>query len=369
MAAEEAHDPIPVFRSKRRKTEHKRTRLDDHDGNATNTSARSPVAATEINAPSTLPVFPALDSPATDADESVPNLKEIIRMRKRPQQRMKNVGNKVAATSSQDAVVLSAAPHSDQYAGRFVAQTGQIVDKDDTQMMAYIEARMAEQNFQKYGWPIPKHIQGRTSPYTTTPERPNAATTPTTMSPSSKPQTGEATMGKNTEHEGRLAAGMGKLEEVDLGPSAAQKNLQRTEEAWRRLHGENIARAEEEVLAQERKGKGKKFRRHERRRNSEDLRRDAMVEAVLREAKLGIYEEEEAPTPPAADDQAADDVLMEQFRREYLESMESRNQRKPAIPPGPKGALEQPKGPKLGGSRSARAAMRLREEQAAKNKR
>jgi hypothetical protein len=60
-----------------------------------------------------------------------------------------------------------------------------------------------------------------------------------------------------------------------------------------------------------------------------------------------------------------DEDMLEQFRTEYFESMESRQQRAPAAPPGGK---EGPKGPKLGGSRSARAAMRLQEEQAAKNK-
>lgn len=82
------------------------------------------------------------------------------------------------------------------------------------------------------------------------------------------------------------------------------------------------------------------------------------------------YFDEDKPAPkPLNADQDADDALAEQFRREFLDSIDSRNQRKPAPPPGPKGAKDQPKGPKLGGSRSARAAMRLQEEQAAKNKR
>jgi hypothetical protein len=61
--------------------------------------------------------------------------------------------------------------------------------------------------------------------------------------------------------------------------------------------------------------------------------------------------------------------MVEKFRQEFLDSIESRQQRKVAPPPGAKGVKEPPKGPKLGGSRSARAAMRLQEEQAAKNKR
>jgi hypothetical protein len=81
------------------------------------------------------------------------------------------------------------------------------------------------------------------------------------------------------------------------------------------------------------------------------------------------FEEDKAQNPAATGDADNDDAMVEKFRQEFLESMESRQQRKPAPPPGPKGVKEPPKGPKLGGSRSARAAMRLQEEQAAKNKR
>ena len=81
-----------------------------------------------------------------------------------------------------------------------------------------------------------------------------------------------------------------------------------------------------------------------------------------------IYDEPEAD--PRDDDQAADDRIAEAFRREFMDAISSRRQRqgpatsaKPA--PGAKG-VEVPKGPKLGGSRSARAAMREQQEKAAK---
>lgn len=64
-----------------------------------------------------------------------------------------------------------------------------------------------------------------------------------------------------------------------------------------------------------------------------------------------------------SDDQAADDKIAEQFRREFLDAIQSRrrvarakNTTKPAT------KTEAPKGPKLGGSRSARAAMREMQE-------
>ena len=83
---------------------------------------------------------------------------------------------------------------------------------------------------------------------------------------------------------------------------------------------------------------------------------------------VDFYQEEEKPTVSAEGDGAADDAMLEQFKRDYFESVEERNQRKPTVLPNVKGAKDQPKGPKLGGSRNARAAMRLQEEQAAKKR-
>jgi hypothetical protein len=62
-----------------------------------------------------------------------------------------------------------------------------------------------------------------------------------------------------------------------------------------------------------------------------------------------------------------DDAFLAQFQADYYESVEDarQQQRKPA----PAAAKDAPKGPKLGGSKSARAKMRLAEEQAAKTKR
>jgi hypothetical protein len=165
---------------------------------------------------------------------------------------------------------------------------------------------------------------------------------------------------------------MGKLQEVDLGPDAAA----RSQQAWEQLQG---GPSEKESTGKVRLGRDGKPRRQPKRRNSDDIRRDQMVEAVLRESKCmsdlshhnntladPIAVEYFDETPLANTRFAGtDEDMVEQFRTEYFESMESRQQRAPAAPPGGK---EGPKGPKLGGSRSARAAMRLQEEQAAKKK-
>ena len=81
-----------------------------------------------------------------------------------------------------------------------------------------------------------------------------------------------------------------------------------------------------------------------------------------------IYDEVEPPTKPD-DEQAADDRIAEQFRREFMDAISSRRRRAaPVAVKGGKKKDERPKGPKLGGSRSARAAMREQQEKAAGRK-
>lgn len=76
-----------------------------------------------------------------------------------------------------------------------------------------------------------------------------------------------------------------------------------------------------------------------------------------------------APPPTSTSGPAAnnDEALVEQFRQEFLDSIQERQQRKPAPPA--RGEKEAPKGPKLGGSRSARAKMHALEEDRTKSKR
>lgn len=103
------------------------------------------------------------------------------------------------------------------------------------------------------------------------------------------------------------------------------------------------------------------------RRNSDDIRRDALVEAVLTENTLGYYEQAK-PTlrvgdVEAGNDEDADEALMEKFTKDFMDAATERQRKRPAAPPpmktgyGPK-EDEPLKGPKLGGSRTQRAAMR-----------
>lgn len=75
-----------------------------------------------------------------------------------------------------------------------------------------------------------------------------------------------------------------------------------------------------------------------------------------------------APRSGGVEQFATDDMLAEEFEKEYLETV--RDQQLPKKPPGPQsGPKDLTRGPKLGGSRSARAAMHAQDRAAATKKR
>lgn len=81
----------------------------------------------------------------------------------------------------------------------------------------------------------------------------------------------------------RQPAALGKLHEIDLGPDATLTNIARTEAAKRKLEGRSPEPEEEKGKV--RLGRDGKPRRNRRRRNSDDVKRDKLVEEVLRESK------------------------------------------------------------------------------------
>ena len=81
----------------------------------------------------------------------------------------------------------------------------------------------------------------------------------------------------------RQPAALGKLHEIDLGPDATLTNIARTEAAKRKLEGGSPE--VEEEYGKLRLGRDGRPRRNRRRRNSNDIRRDKLVEEVLRESK------------------------------------------------------------------------------------
>ncbi|OJD17805.1 hypothetical protein AJ78_02104 [Emergomyces pasteurianus Ep9510] len=228
---------------------------------------------------------------------------------------------------------------------RFVAHTGQRVDVDK-HMMAFIESEMAK-----------RHQQNKNN--NATDDNGQHGSESTVRGPNSDlvlPQ--------------RQPASIGKLHEIDLGPDAKLRNIERTEAATRRLAGDQVPDDDDEgdkdaTSKKARPGaKDNKTWRGRKRRNSEDIRRDKLVEEVLRESKLDVYDEPEVVSQQN-DDQAADDRIAEQFRRDFLDAIHSRR-RGARTKTSKTTKPDVPRGPKLGGSRSARAAMR---EQAAAQKR
>lgn len=86
---------------------------------------------------------------------------------------------------------------------------------------------------------------------------------------------------------------------------------------------------------------------------------------------MDVYDEVEQDV--SMDDQAADDRIADQFRRDFMEAIYTRRRiaRARAAPStyagsSKKAKPEAPRGPKLGGSRSARAAMREMQEKSKK---
>lgn len=85
----------------------------------------------------------------------------------------------------------------------------------------------------------------------------------------------------------RQPATLGKLHEIDLGPDAKLRNIERTVAATRSLAGGDPLEPNDQDLGgkKPRLNKDGKPWRQRKRRNSEDIRRDQLVEEVLRESK------------------------------------------------------------------------------------
>lgn len=174
------------------------------------------------------------------------------------------------------------------------------------------------------------------------------------------------------------------LAEVDLGSSAHDRNLARTQAALERAKLGLPPVEDEAKPPKPRKPRlgrdGKPFRpRARKRRNSEDMARDALVEQLMRENKLDIYDATELvrqrerqagveSTDENSRESDADERMAEQFRQDFMDAMAERRQRARATTqakgPGAKGSgATESRGPKLGGSRSARAKMAQLQQQ------
>lgn len=127
MNAGQEEDPAPSIRFKRRKVVHtKRVNTNEDVPADTVESQTSAAAPPSDNAPDT----PTM---SRNENDSMPNLKDIIRNRRRPGDRAREAARKTDAPPRQQVATIET-PCDGLYIGRFVAQTGQVVDRDDKQM-------------------------------------------------------------------------------------------------------------------------------------------------------------------------------------------------------------------------------------------
>lgn len=211
--------------------------------------------------------------------------------------------------------------------------------------MAYIESKLGH------------NPQSLNSPFTSIGEPQTESSKNEKVSQSKEPQRAPTTMGQ--------------LLEIDLGEEARLRNAHRTEMARRKAAGESIDLDESlHPPPKPRLGRGGKPWRGRKRRGSDDMQRDALVDAILHENRLEIYESVATSSAKETEGLANDDTVAETFRKDWEEASShallQRQQQisEKAAKEKKKGGAEKTeeelymKGPKLGGSRSARAAMR-----------
>ncbi|KAK7512858.1 hypothetical protein IWZ03DRAFT_384229 [Phyllosticta citriasiana] len=338
-----------LFRPRKKQKVFRKRAIEDTD-------QESPANVITSNTPSAEPNNSVATSAEPGEDATGTSVADILRRRKLAHKSRGGVEFSSASTrpttSTASTEVDTVAPKGDDESApaaieavkRFAPQTGLVPDTLDKHMMAYVDSKMAElrEGEKRAAEDYASSLGGR-RPGVYNAHLPLAA--------------------RADAHRERQPAGMGKLQEIDLGEEVTRMNAQRTQEATRRLQSGETAEPSDERFA----GRG---RRGRKRRTSEDIKRDKIVEDILKESMLdNIYDRTELQAAETNDDQAADDRIVEQFRRDFMEAVQTRNKRNPPAPAGKGGkAEERPKGPKLGGSRSARAAMRAMEEQKAKKK-
>lgn len=115
----------------------------------------------------------------------------------------------------------------------------------------------------------------------------------------------------------------------------------------------------------ERFGRPAKLRRQRQppARSEADVARDSMIDQIMREGQVPIYDRPDPTSVQAVQSTGAgldrDAAAAAAFRAEFLAAAEERNlQRRPPAPPTVGGSL----GPKLGGSRAQRERMKALEE-------
>ncbi|KAF4124041.1 hypothetical protein GMORB2_5757 [Geosmithia morbida] len=220
---------------------------------------------------------------------------------------------------------------------RFTKQTGLISDINDRHMNEYIESRLRKAE------PDDDDDDDNDYDYDDDATEGDVAAAAATRYLQSQPSTKSA-----------QPLVQGKLMEVEV-PRQSQGNGQ----------GRQVP-TDSDAAPSTKHGKARK------RRGSDDIKRDKMVEEFLHENRLDVYDVPEPQTTSTGVDGEADERLSRQFRQQFQEEMARRRERKrlaiqsyrkkPAGKGGLHGGISKPiqvlRGPKLGGSRNSRAAVR-----------
>ncbi|KAH8175755.1 hepatocellular carcinoma-associated antigen 59 domain-containing protein [Sarocladium implicatum] len=257
-------------------------------------------------------------------------------------------------SNSTTALVPSSQDGSDAVAygmNRFTHQTGLVSSLHDKHMTEYIESRLSrrsEPNRDELQKPQSDNDDSSRSSQAATAAAARGAIDPSVEQPTRQ----------------------GRLMEVDLSEVPARRTN-------RQQQGEQSAISIAPAPKKQRLGPDGKPWRGRKRRASDDVKRDQLVEAFLHENRLDVYDTTDpsiaqsssGDAATGADDgTTADDRLAEQFQRQYMDDMARRRQqqrKKPAqgatgsaVGAGGAAGEDVLKGPKLGGSRNARAAVR-----------
>ncbi|KAI5199967.1 hypothetical protein E4T39_05963 [Aureobasidium subglaciale] len=222
---------------------------------------------------------------------------------------------------------LNAVEHAQ---ARFVAPTGHVASADDKHIhgktdnlrMAYVDSKLARLT--------PSH---------------EASTSSTSTHPTSTP-----------------------VEPTSASTATAQNTLNPTPASHGHLDEVNITKSTPSTTSTTSRSQKRPRKPWHSRRTSADLARDALVDQILQESQLHIYSSSATPAPaPTQGDGDADERMAEEFKRDFYAAAEERASRRganaaPLPPTFGANKLESIKGPKLGGSRSQRAAMHAAEK-------
>ncbi|KEZ44192.1 hypothetical protein SAPIO_CDS3120 [Scedosporium apiospermum] len=341
-----SNDTPVVFRAKRKKATI-RNRPDDIP------------SAADTPSPSVIEGTPAIASRIGEEEDDGPSVAEVLRQR-RKQQRLGGIGfgpekplSDLGDEEVQEQAVVRAegALDADAILGgipkRFAVQTGLVGELVNKHMMEYVESKLTSRHATLTGTLPPQQQPQQQGVLSTGAD---ASTTPT----------GGFDAQKRTIH--------GKLMEVDLGEEVRNQNVALTEKAKRKLEGRPFDGEEQEGGGSPRKtrlGRDGQPIRGRNRRNSDDIKRDQLVEQILHENRLDVYHVPEEQTVEDADHEyegSADDRIAEEFKREFLDAVAQRRQRRRAAraarPTDKKPNPDVLRGPKLGGSRNVRSAVR-----------